>query len=379
MDKIRNPFIVGTYVSPEYFCDRETETKTLLKHIDNGRNVSLSAPRRIGKTGLIHHLFNREEVKKRYNTFFIDLYSTNSLAEMVQQLAVEIYKKLQPTSERWWERFATAISSLNAGFSIDPQTGTPSFSIGLGQIHSPEISLDQIFCYLEDSECPCIVAIDEFQQISQYEEKNVEALLRTKIQNCHNTHFVFAGSARHMMAQMFNSPSRPFYQSCIQMSLDPLPMNVYTDFCQHLFSKNNKQIERSVIEKVYQEFEGTTWYMHMMLNEMYALTSHGETCTETFYHDALKTVILSQHQAYQELLNMMPPKQKMVLEAIALEGKATGITSSAFIKKYSLPSTSSVQAAIKGLLEKQLIVQSDGTYRIYDYFFAHYLSLRQSM
>lgn len=82
---------------------------------------------------------------------------------------------------------------------------------------------------------------------------------------------------------------------------------------------------------------------------------------------------------YQELLNMMPPKQKMVLEAIALEGKATGITSSAFIKKHSLPSTSSVQAAVKGLLEKQLIVQSDGTYWIYDYFFARYLSLRQSM
>lgn len=379
MDKIKNPFVVGTYISPEYFCDRDTETKTLLKHIENGRNVSLSAPRRIGKTGLIHHFFNKNEVKNGYLTFFIDLYSTNSLAEMVQQLAVEIYKRLQPTSDRWWERFATVVSSLNAGFSMDPQTGAPSFSIGLGQIHSPEVSLDQIFNYLETSDSPCIVAIDEFQQIANYEEKNVEALLRTKIQNCHNTHFIFAGSVRHMMAQMFNSPSRPFYQSCIQMSLEPLPMNVYTDFCQHLFSKNNKQIERNVIEKVYHEFEGTTWYMHMMLNEMYALTSHGETCTETFYHDALKTVILSQHQAYQELLNMMPPKQKMVLEAIALEGKATGITSSAFIKKHSLPSTSSVQAAVKGLLEKQLIVQSDGTYWIYDYFFARYLSLRQSM
>lgn len=192
MVKIKNPFVIGTYVSPEYFCDREAETATLRKHIDNGRNVALTAPRRLGKTGLVHHFLQQEYIQQEYYTFFVDLYSTKSLAEMVQLLAMEIFKKLQPTSERWWERFSTIISSLNMGFSVNPHDGQPSFNIGLGQIQMPEVSLEQIFHYLETADRPCIVAIDEFQQIASYEEKNVEALLRTKIQRCINTHFIYS-------------------------------------------------------------------------------------------------------------------------------------------------------------------------------------------
>ncbi|MDO4196461.1 MAG: ATP-binding protein, partial [Prevotellaceae bacterium] len=191
MKKIKNPFVVGTYVSAEYFCDREAESALLTKHIDNGINVTLTAPRRLGKTGLIRHFLSNDYIQTEYYTFFVDLYSTNSLAEMVQMLANAIFEQLQPTKERWWERFSTMVSSLNMGFSIDAMTGEPSFNIGLGQIHTPEISLDQIFRYLETADRSCIVAIDEFQQIANYQEKNVEALLRTKIQRCVNTHFIY--------------------------------------------------------------------------------------------------------------------------------------------------------------------------------------------
>lgn len=373
MAKIKNPFVVGTYVSPEYFCDREQETQTLRKHVDNGRNVSLTAQRRLGKTGLIQHFMHTEYIQKEYYTFFIDLYSTKSLAELVQKLAVEVYRRLQKTSERWWERFAKVVSSLSMGLSVDPVTGQPSFSIGLGQIQSPEVSLDQIFHYLETADRPCIVALDEFQQIAEYEEKNVEAVLRTRIQQCVNTHFIYSGSKRHMMMQMFNSPSRPFYQSCINMSLNPLPFDTYADFCQRLFTENGKTLERDVVEHVYAEFEGYTWYMHIMLNELYALTSQGETCSIDLYEEALKNVIVSQQQTYNELLSLIPPKQKMVLEAIAKEGKVQGVTSAAFIRSHSLPSASSVQAALKGLLEKEIITQTDGAYQVYDYFLVHYL------
>lgn len=373
MERIKNPFVVGTYAGPEYFCDREVETLTLRKHMDNGRNVALSAPRRLGKTGLVQHFLHSDNVQKEYYCFFVDLYATKSLAEMVQMLAMEIFHRLQPAKERWWERFATVISSLSMGFSIDPMTGEPSFSIGLGQIHSPEVTLEQIFRYLETADRPCIVAIDEFQQIAFYEEKNVEAVLRTKIQKCVNTHFIFTGSKRHMMTQMFNSPSRPFYQSCLNMSLEPLPMEVYADFCQKQFEARGKRLERVVVECIYGMFEGYTWYMHMMMNELFVLTEKGEVCTCEMIGVALENIIISQRQAYMELLSQIAPKQKMVLEAIAREGRAKGVTSSAFIKRHSLPSTSSVQAALKGLLEKEIVTQSDGVYWVYDYFFAKYI------
>lgn len=177
-----------------------------------------------------------------------------------------------------------------------------------------------------------------------------------------------------MMTQMFNSPSRPFYQSCLNMSLDTLPLPVYADFCQHKFEERGKLLERDVVEHIYNMYEGYTWYMHMMMNELYVLTADGETCTMAMVKLALENVILSQEQAYKELLSQIPPKQKIVLEAIAKEGKARGVTSAAFIKSHSLPSTSSVQAALKGLMEKEIVTQSDGTYSVYDFFFGQYLN-----
>lgn len=373
MVKIKNPFVIGTYVAADYFCDREQETAILRKNLDNGRNVALIAPRRLGKTGLIQHLFHNKEIRKEYNTLFVDLYSTNTLAEMVQMLANAIYEQLKSKTDRWWEKFSTVISSLSIGLSVDHLTGQPSFQISLGQIHSPEVSLQQIFNYLETIEKPCIVAIDEFQQIANYAEKNVEALLRTYIQKCANTHFIFSGSKRHMMTQIFNSPSRPFYQSAICMSLEPLPLEVYADFAEKKFKEYHKTIERNVIHRVYQDFDGFTWYVHMILNEMFALTDEEGTCNMDLYPQALDNVILSQQNLYNEQMSLLAPKQKMVLEAIALEKKARGVTSAAFIKKYSLPSTSSVQAAMKGLLEKELITQIEDVFQVYDYFFAHWL------
>ena len=52
-----NPFVVGTYISKEYFCDRRVETESLEEHVRNGRNVVLFSERRMGKTGLIQHVF----------------------------------------------------------------------------------------------------------------------------------------------------------------------------------------------------------------------------------------------------------------------------------------------------------------------------------
>ena len=373
MTRIRNPFVIGAYISPEYFCDREEETATLLKHIDNGRNVALTAPRRLGKTGLIHHFLQSDYIQEGYYTFFVDLYPTNSLAEMVHTLAKAICTQLQSRVVRWWERFGTVVSSLSMGISIDPMTGQPSFNVSLGQIHSPEHTLDEIFRYLESADKPCVVAIDEFQQIANYEEKNVEALLRTRIQCGANTHFIFSGSKRHMMAQMFNSPSHPFYQSAIGMSLNPLPLDVYCRFCQDLFEKNGKCLDAEVVAQVYNDYEGYTWFMHMMLNDLFANTAKGGHCSLALLPEALQNVVLSQEPLYREQMALIPMKQKMLLQAIAKEGRVQGITSSAFIRKHSLPGASSVQAALKGLLEKEIVTQSEGTYWIYDYFFAHWL------
>ncbi|MDO4164715.1 MAG: ATP-binding protein [Bacteroides sp.] len=370
---IVNPFVVGRYVSDHYFCDRQKETEFLVKQTMNGRNVALISPRRMGKTGLIHHCFNQPELKGGYHTFFVDIYATTSLAEFVYLLGKTIYEELKPEKTAWTERFFQIVRSLRVGFKLDAMTGEPSFDISLGNIQSPQITLDEIFQYLEAADKPCLVAIDEFQQIGSYEEKNVEALLRTKIQQCRQTLFIFSGSERHVMSNMFNSSSKPFYQSAISMGLEPIPLAAYTDFAIRMFEERGKRIAPTVIESVYRQFDGCTWFVQMMMNELFALTAHDELCDMPKLELAHRNVIQAQESSYKDMLSRLAPKQKQVLQGIAKEGKASGITSSAFIKKYNLPSASSVQSAIKPLLKNEIVTQEEDAYRVYDYFFAEWL------
>lgn len=371
---IENPFMVGKYLSDKYFCDRSEETDFLRKQVSNGRDVALISPRRIGKSGLIQHFFNQPDIKERYYVFFVDIYATTSLAEFVYILGKEIYEQLKPQTTVWKEKFFQIISSFRMGFKLDSFTGEPTFNLGLGDIQMPQTTLDEIFAYINEADNPCIIAIDEFQQISEYAEKNVEALLRTKIQRCNKAHFVFSGSKRHMMSNMFNSPSKPFYQSAISMGLEPIPIEVYANFAIRMFEEHDKHIDREVAETVWKQFDGYTWFVQMMMNELFALTPLGNTCQMEQIDEAKQHVILTQEASYKDILSNVAVKQKLLLQAIAKEGVARNITSSKFIKKYNLNSASSVQAAAKLLLKNDLITQTDGAYRVYDYFFSEWLA-----
>ena len=374
--EVNNPFIVGKYLSDKYFCDRSGETDFLRKQMQNGRDVALISPRRIGKSGLIQHFFNQPDIQDRYYVFFVDVYATTSLAEFVYALGKEIYQQLKPQTTVWKEKFFQIITSFRVGFKLDPMTGLPSFDLGLGDIQAPQVTLDEIFSYIEEADKPCIIAIDEFQQVGEYAEKNTEALLRTKIQKCHRAQFIFAGSKRHMMSNMFNSPAKPFYQSAISMGLEPIPINIYKEFAVSLFKDRNRLVETEVIEEIWNQYDGYTWYVQMMMNELFALTPSGGLCVTSMIADARRNVILSQESSYKDLLSNMSPKQKIVLQAIAKEGVAHNIMSAKFIKKYNLNSASSVQAAVKLLLKNELLTQSDNGYRVYDFFLSEWLATK---
>lgn len=370
---IINPFIVGRYIAPEYFCDREHETDFLIKQINNGRNVALISPRRMGKTGLIEHCFGREEIGRDYYLFFVDIYSTSSLTEMVYLLGKAIYEQLKPRKKELFEKFINIITSLRMGFKLDTVTGEPAFDIGLGDIQDPETTLDEIFNYLESADKPCIVAIDEFQQIRDYPEQNVEALLRSKIQKCKQTQFIFCGSKRHMMGNMFNSPSKPFYQSAITMGLEPINMETYIKFALEKFRACGKEVDPELVKCVYTRLDGCTWFVQMIMNELFALTPTGLECRTEMLDIAWKNVIMSQDMSYREQFSLLAPKQKLVLLAIAKEGKASNITSAEFIKRHNLNSASSLQSALKPLLKNDIVIKENYYYRVYDYFYAEWL------
>ncbi len=363
---VRNPFVLNGYVGREYFCDREQEVKKLLEHVSNGVNVTLVSPRRVGKTGLIEHLFHQKEVEENYYTFLIDIYATKTIEEMVAQMAKSILSTLKSRSEKALQSFSAIVQYLRPTMSFD-NLGNPSWSIGIGEIQNPQNSIDEIFQYLENADKPCIVAIDEFQTISEYPNVKAEALLRTYVQHCHNAQFIFAGSKRTMIVEMFSKHSRPFYQSTTIMSVPKLDIDKYRSFAVSHFENGEKRLSPDVVDEVYGRFDGITWYLQRMMNKLYTLTPIGETCDKHYIPKAIEDILDENQMAYEALLYQIPSRQKALLMAICAEGKSSSI------RRHSLSSSSSVQSAIRGLLEKELVTSENGSYEVYDKFLAMWL------
>ncbi len=374
MAKATNPFIVTGKIEPEYFCGRVEESARLVKSVTNGNNLVIISPRRMGKTGLIRFCYEKPEIKDDYYTFFIDILHTSSLREFTYLLGREIYETLLPRSRKMANLFIQAIRSISGKFGYDPISGVPAFNIELGDIVRPEYTLDEIFSYLANADKPCVVAIDEFQQIAKYPEKNIEALLRTHIQNTGNCHFIFAGSERHMMQEMFTSAARPFYHSADMLELKAIEPQIYIPFIVSHFEKRNRQIAAGHVEKVYRLFKGHTYYIQKTFNEAFADTPEGEECTLETIRAAIDTMIASNDTIFREILSNIPEKQKALLYAIAKDGETERITSAEFIKRHSLPSASSVQSAAKKLLEKDIITEINKTFSVTDKLFAMWIN-----
>ena len=368
-----NPFITFGYESAEYFCDRKEETLQMITQLVNGNHIALISPRRMGKTGLIQHCFAQPEMSGDYYTFLIDIYATKNLQDFVYQLGNHIIKRLKNRGQAAIDRFLQIVTSLRTGISFDGQ-GNPSWNIGIGDIKSATFTLDEIFSYLQSADRPCIVAIDEFQAISNYPEDNIEALLRTHVQRCRNATFIFSGSQQHMMSEMFSSPARPFYQSVSMMFLKPVKLERYEEFAKRFFNQFGKDIDDGVVKEIYDCFDGTTWYLQKMLNQLFSMTPSGGKATLEDVEKAEQEIILQNEEAYKDTLYQLTIRQRDILLAVGKERKATHITSGAFVKKHHLTSASSVQKSIAILITKQLLTHHQGTYEVYDKFFGKWLS-----
>lgn len=369
---LENPFVTLGYSGSEYFCDRKEETEKIIRILKNGNNLALISPRRMGKSGLIWHCFDDCRIKGNFLTFYIDIYATRSLDEFIVALGKEIVSKLKPAGEKALELFVRTVSSLSPGVSFDT-LGNPTLSLQPGEIRNGETSLEEIFRYLEKAGKPCIVAIDEFQQITEYPQTNTEALLRTHIQRCTNARFIFAGSRRHTMSGIFLSASRPFYQSVSMMNLGTIDREAYFDFANGHFTNGGKRLEKKQFDEIYDRYDGVTWYIQKMLNTLYMDTDKGKCVTDDSLERARKDIIDGFSFNYLDTLYRLTSKQKEVLVAIAHEGKARGITSATFIRDHALSSASSVQSAAKWLLKNDFITNEGDCWYVYDYFFADWL------
>lgn len=371
LQTLRNPFVYQGYVSPMYFCDRIEETEELIANLQNGRNTVLISPRRIGKTGLIMNAFYHIlEQEKDAKCLYIDIFATKNQHDFVQMLGTAIAQEVLSRERRAVKRLLEFFGSWRPVFSTDPMTGQPTVSVSI-QPTQTEVTLKTVFDYLKQSKREVYIAIDEFQQITNYPDPGIEALLRSYIQFAPNVHFVFSGSKRHLMSQIFYSPERPFYLSTVTMGLDPLHEEIYYDFARRFFENKKGTLNQDIFHYVYQRFEGVTRNIQLMLNRLYETERH---VTETEQVDeAIRHVVNSNSMQYEELIGFLTDNQLAVIKAIAKEGLVESPQGADFIKQYDLPSSSSVKTALDVLTDKDIVYRTKAGYIVYDHFFAIWL------
>lgn len=371
-DIVRNPFILTPYVPEAFFCDREFETAQLCKHILNGRNVALFAPRRLGKTGLIRHCFEQKEVRTHFNTFLIDIYSAGSMAEMTALFAKEILAHAGTMGFK--EKLLKGLKSIAPTIAYNELTSTFSISAGYSAVPEPGKTLEEILSVLDSLDKLSVVAIDEFQKIRDFKEQNTEAYLRTAFQRCKNVVFIYTGSIGHSMNNIFKSPDKPFYNSAVMMTIGVIDRSVYRDFSVRMFRNYGKDVDPELVTRCYDYFDGITWYNQLLMNEAFAQTDKGGKIMSADFDAVYNAIIDQQSFSYQELFSRFSAKQKAVLLALSREGKEGAmVTSENFLSRYHLGAASSVQTACSALKKNSFITDKQGRKQITDLIFRDWL------
>ena len=361
-----NPFVVSGKIPPEYFCDRVEEAAQLEKSLRNQLNVVLTSARRMGKTSLVDFVFDKPAISKNYITIVVDILHTTTFREFIMALGAAVFENVATRSKKLRKQFVTLLKSLSASFGYDPILNVPTFDIRLGDLQNPEFTMGEIFSYLESVDKRCLVVIDEFQQITYYPEKNVEALLRTHIQKLKNANFVFSGSKRRLMDEMFFSSKRPFYQSAKNLPREPIDKGIYLDFAMSNFKKENKNITEDAFSHVYDTFWGVTFYIQRIMKDAFAETKADDTCDLNLVKNLIEDYIDENDSRLREQLSYISESQKELLYAIHSEGQVQSITSAEFNKKHRLRSPSSTQSAALKLLEYDLITRKEKIYSLSD-------------
>ena len=372
MKTFANPFVVTGYQGPDFFCDRKEETSRLIKNITNGVNTTIYSIRRMGKTGVILHTFNELAIT-RLHCIYVDIYATQNLKEFTDQLANGILKAF-PEKHSLGKKFMDFLKSLRPVLSFDSLTGLPEVSFDFTDSRQYETSITGLMTFVEKQGVPVILAIDEFQQILQYPEKNTEALLRSIIQKLKNIHFIFCGSSKHLLTAIFADSKRPFFSSTRPMHLDVIEKKEYRNFIRQHFIKSKRKIDDDAIGFILEWTRQHTYYTQVVCNTLFA--SEIQHITIDIVKDYCKTILDEQEDVFFQYRNLLTPAQWSLLTAIAKDDKLYQPSAKKFLSKHDL-STSGVQRALPALFDKELVyLEQDAKgsyYRVYDCFLARWL------
>jgi len=376
MKKPSTPFPTTGYYGSKYFCDRDTETKTLLENIRGGNSTILTAQRRIGKTALIMHVMARLPSGTR--GIYLDILPTENMGGFLNEFASavirDVSRKRNPGKKLW-----DFIKSLRPSLTFDMLTGAPQVSFTLkGQEINREI--ETIIQFLEDQDEKYVIAIDEFQQILKYPEKNSDAWFRSIIQKLLNVVFIFSGSQQHLMTEMFTLPSRPFYNSAGMLKIGKIDRDKYKSFILKKMSENSITVTEDIIFQMLDWTDNHTFYVQLLCNRVF-LRGKPEI-KEPDWKDEAEKLLLEHEPVFFNYRGMLTTIQWNLLKAIANENELYEPTGYEFISKYDLGNPSTVLRTLQALLKMELIFfdyNSDGIkyFKMNDLLFRRWVETRE--
>jgi uncharacterized protein len=364
-----NPFLISGYKSREFFCDRDSETNKLLNAIENQRNITLISSRRMGKTGLILHVFSQIPKKSVLIPIYFDIMGTTGFNEFVEVFSNAVLHTILKT-ESAWRGFLRKLAALRPVLGFDPLTGEPRISLDIRNEQEIKSTLDVLFHMMGQKKRSFVIAIDEFQQIASYPEKNVEAMLRAYVQSVTNISFIFSGSKKHMLPEMFSQPSRPFFSSTEMMFLEVIDQGAYFSFIRSHFSKRGKTIDEEALHRIVTYTGLHTFYVQFLCNRLF---SAYKTVTEKEVDHTIHAILRENEPIYANYLNLLTINQYRTLRAIAIEGVVESPTSGKFLELHHLGAASSVSQAVSSLTQKEFLQDEAGRLSVQDKFFAQWI------
>lgn len=370
--KPNSPFPTTGYYGPKYFCDREEETTKILTMLQGGESCLLLGIRRLGKTALIHHVMAK--LPKDWNAIYLDVLNTETEADFLNSLAsglVQSIPEKSPMGKKIW----AFIKSLRPTISFDPLSGVPQ--VGIDVKDTPRQVTD-IFNFLTQQASPMVMAIDEFQQIANYPERNTDAWLRGLMQKLPNIRFIFAGSQQHILSSMFSDPGRPFFKSASPLQIGKINAEKYAAFIQNTFHTHGKTMEENVVNEILEWAMCHTYYVQLLCNRVF-LNGRKSIDTRLWQNEAAK-ILKEQEPFFYHYRSLLTQQQWKLLKAIARDIKVYEPTSKAFVGGHQLGSPATVLRSLEALQSKELIYKEyhgDGKeyYSVYDVLFQRWLAI----
>ncbi len=368
---MENPFAFSNYVTGQSFCNRRQELTSLLNYSKGSQNVLLFSHRRFGKSSLIRQAFLEIQKKKlNIGTMHVELYGTISEKDFIARTFQNL-NQLESNVDRLLKTVGTALRNIKLNLSIDPATGAASISPSLGAVDEKSL-LEELMNILQKHSLKqkLVIAFDEFQEVADYSEEGFEKRLRSFIQQHANICYIFAGSQRHLITEMFNSTKRAFYKLADSFPLNKIETQHYIPWIQNLFRKKGMALNAELIVEIIERFENHPMYIQNFLFHLWDKPGEIELSVDDI--DKIERSIIEKSSLeYSMLWETLSINQKKTLKLILLNDGANLFSADA-LASVNLKTGSLVTKALSSLVNKEIIVK-DEKYMIQDVVFKKWL------